>query len=477
MLTIEALEAALPLTEQLVNRSLSLQPIPNSPLEALFKEAVPAASPVISPNAEAGFPLSDLMYSILSASESSDPVTLVKPHSVVTDEIVGPLAAAVKNHVAHARTVVIPLVEELVQKTKEQIQAINPSSLLGMQVVMYSPPAPFLNSVFEASLRKYDTTSYDPAFSVKFSLPERSVEELKQLLATGSNGVDKDVQSWLAEKGDDWLAQLWQQFFVTREATTLHAFVTDAKAVGRAAADIDKLLAIHLFARNLYDNPPEGVAVSLKLFNQDMAELRNNSAVRLFLENEAYYADTEKRQLLIRSINGTVITVYATPYKTWLEAGGENEVLFGNYLSRQPVKTVAELDARRDELRSAWAKHVAIVTTAEANRRFLRVKEILMRVFREQVIQAEEVNLNKEAVLKRFEDEVNCLAESDLDNLFVLCTKLVCRTRFAHTDAEKILFGIDRVAKENPTLTVREAAAISVLEYIASWVASQFKLV
>ena len=77
----------------------------------------------------------------------------------------------------------------------------------------------------------------------------------------------------------------------------------------------------------------------------------------------------------------------------------------------------------------------------------------------------------------RFGELLEEVRENELDDLYSLALRLVCEARFSHTDARTILAGIERVKRENPSVDVREAAAISVIEYVATWASKQFRVV
>ena len=263
-----------------------------------------------------------------------------------------------------------------------------------------------------------------------------------------------------------------------QKASNMHAYISQTKSnYGRSAIDVNRLLAIHLIARNLFDNPPEGTSASLSTFNSIVAAIRDNAGTRLYFENQEYYDEIGKRKILIRSINGSKVTVNGEVYRTWINEGGENEILFGNSLMARPVMDVVTITEKKNEFINEWNRHCALISTAEANRKFVRMKEILLSSFRNQLIEDQDPELNREAILRIFQEKLQAIRESDLECLYTLSLRMICQSRFPQTDAEEILLGINRVAKENPKLELREAAAIAVIEYIATWIAQQMKVV
>ena len=67
------------------------------------------------------------------------------------------------------------------------------------------------------------------------------------------------------------------------------------------------------------------------------------------------------------------------------------------------------------------------------------------------------------------------LTISDFDDLSMLALRLICRSRFWNSDAEQILEGIARAKKSHPSIDTREAANISVRQYVARWIATMIR--
>ncbi len=475
MLTAEAVQSAIPLAQEFLGRGMSLVPVENTPLAALVKESMPAHNPNV---VDAEYAFSDAAFNVEFTANQKQPGTDLIPHDMVLDEIVPVVADTVRRAVSHARSTVVPQVEDLVNRVRTAVEQMTPSTLLGVEVIVFNPPKPLVNSVFENSIAKFSEANYDATVTLPFTMPELHEDELRKLIGTGANNLEKDIDEWLATCGVGFLHNVWAEFFMLQRASNMHAYISQTKSsVGRSAIDVDRLLAIHLIARGLFDNPPEGVTASLAVFNEVVTLIRNNSGTRLYFENQEHYDEIGKRKILVRSIIGNKVVVNGEIYKQWIAEGGENEVLFGNSLVKNPSRDVDSITAKKEDLLKEWNRHCAIVNSAEANRKFIRMKEILFAAFRNQLIDESDETLNREALLTAFKDQLQTISESELECLYTLSLKLICRSRYPQSDAEEILLTINRVAKENPKLEMREAAAVAVIEYIANWIAEQLKVV
>lgn len=475
MLTKDALTSALPLTEILDGSKLFVSAIPGTPLAELVKATRADDNFVVTEGTSFQPDVENIVY----IANAQDPVLKYAPHDMVMDDIADTAIKAVQGHIAFARNVVAPAIGELVTKVQQSLGEITASSLLGMEVVLWNPPKPLESSVLDASVSRFTSVAYDvPPLTMR--LPDRTGVEIMELLHTGTAGLDGDIDEWAAGKGEGFFINVWENLF-QQKPTEAHA--RGAKSFRDFTEDreigLDITLAVYLLARRLADEPLEGTEMNLSHFESLVIEFRNQSGMRLSHAIE----DLDKAVkfgFLVRSYTDRVTVVNGQVYRKWIEEGGENEVLFGNLLELPALTTVEQLNEKAAGLKAAWNHHCALTATVENNRRFIRTKDILLKTFAAQlsaITEGDEATLaNKTEVLKLFLMQLEVARESELQDLYTLCLRLVCRSRFVRTDAERILEGIERVKRENPSIDVREAAAVSVIDYVAYWVSAQFQV-
>ena len=486
MLKESALNASMPLATILDANDLIVTPIGGSPLEALvnatrsdtgFNIATPLDKD--TPDGVTVNTYTPDVKNIEFIANAKDPVLNVCQHDVIMDQIAEGVSESVKEHMIFAKNVVAPAVEELVVKTATTMREFTPSSLLGMEVVVWNPPKPLLNSSIEDAVKKFEELPFDvPAMNLK--LPNISATEIIDLMKSGSGGLDKDIAEWAAGKGDSYFINLWENVFQQKQADLKDTkLVTFREWIYGGQNDIDNALAIFLLARKLMDNPLPETEMNLVSFNKTIVEFRNHSAYRLFIALTEL-DNINKNGVLIRSVNKNVTTVNGSVYDSWITAGGENEILFGNSLNSSTIVSVQDFNEKGAELKALWNRHAVLTATVERNRTFTRTKEVLLKHFNEQmrtITEGDEATLeNRARITEAFEVCLQGLREDELNDLWDACLKLLCASRFAKTDTRRILLGIERVKKENPNIDVREAAAISVIEYVADWIASQLQV-
>ncbi|MEX5385595.1 hypothetical protein WCE10_21415, partial [Cronobacter muytjensii] len=170
--------------------------------------------------------------------------------------------------------------------------------------------------------------------------------------------------------------------------------------------------------------------------------------------------------ILVNSLAFNEIIVNTPVYNTWLENGGDNEVLFGMAMSGNPTFVLSAITERADEFRAIWRRQSQLITAADSNTRFNYLREQLVLCYESMLSQedhdghkhnAQEVH----AILKEFKNQLDQMTIQDTKDLYCLCLKLVCRTRFSKLPAERFLLKMDEVAKADPGLSPRETATIA----------------
>jgi len=138
-----------------------------------------------------------------------------------------------------------------------------------------------------------------------------------------------------------------------------------------------------------------------------------------------------------------------------------------------------------ETLKAAWTRLLTRTSAADRTERFTLLKQILNSEFRKSIndlkgdVDGPDASAAERAeVLKRFAQLVAALRPSDCTDLYVLCTKLVCRARFYKVpEAEEFFLQMMQIEKDEPGISPRDASTIATIDYIACWVAEQFKVI
>lgn len=418
-----------------------------------------------------------LLDGILYNTNSADPVTESIPHDEVQEELVKSLIPTITRQLSHVRNVVKPIVDNLGSTINAELSTRVDSALLSANIVEVSTPIVFTVPALVAEIEKYASVTYNPDLICKFVLPMMTEEALRQLIITNKPEVDAAVENWLATEGNGWLEKLYTDFFTSntsiRSIGNLHSFLRYQGTVyGRNLPNIDicRVTGLFLLANALYDNPPEGVDVKLMDYNTYISDLRDSLGALLNNERDEYYRSVVDERNMIICVEGNTTQVRGDLYNEYLAQGGDVDVIYGNGLREKPYIKVDELRENADALRSDWHRHVAICRQTEER----NVEVVTRRLFQSAIIDIiaslEGEDKSKAEVISRiWSQELEAMSNKEMNNVFDVATRLICRALFPHTDAEILINLINEVSEKNPDISPRDAVLVATINYIVKW--------
>jgi len=484
MLSIEALEASLPLSQLADKKGLVFNPVPNTPLAELFNASGILEQSEIERGEDGSHVIN--LNTISQRTNNAFPGTDYIKHNVVMDEVVAVAADAVKGQVNFARTVVSPVIQSIVEKTKIALSSGAASALANYRVELYRYPellfnAPFVNMVDNL---KGSNQSFVSPNNVSF--PMLSEEEVIELMKTGARNVDSSIDTWLAVTGNGFASMVWRKFFSNEKSmedisTTINGHLGRNALVQDGPNTQDMAVAIFLLANKLINNPIEGSNMGLANLNTALAAYREIAANYIAVSLEEI--DNQKKTgMMIRGRSGTVVSVNEHMYMDWLNQEGNcTEMVLGTLLQDTPILFLTDLESKRDVLCDNWERHVRLVKASELAEEHTQIKRLLLGYFTEhfksQLVDHPEFAQAVHKSIRDFEIELNKFTSDELRGVWVAATKAVCRAAYPASSAEEILVGMEEAAQQNPNTDPRELATIVVIRMVARWVAQQFNVI
>lgn len=470
MLSLKAIESAYVPAQNLDRKNISLTAGQGTPLGTLVSLTYLNHDPV---KTEDGYFVDT--HQMAAITNEGDPIAGYSEHTASMDEYATFLAEKLSSHIFRARTVVAPFVDEYATRLSQALSLIEGNPDNGIKIDTFRTPAPFLEpSLVESFMRSNDVQMR--SLPLDMDLPELSDNEILVLMQTGAASVDAAVLEHFSTKKTGWLAQQWRNIYVRDLSGIVANGGLDAYISGRQ--NVDTALFVFLTARRMWNAPIEGTNMPLDKFEELMCDYRDQAALRLCQEAAIIHRE-DKAGFLVRNIEGSAlgrrIVVNEVPYKEWLKAGGTNEALMGNALRGHPYMTSADLLENRVILEQTWERHYGANKALFEQRTFLKMREAVMVEYDALVAETSEDDfpLQERAVARALLLKLrNELGLADFDDLSALALRLICRSRFYNTDAEQILGGIARAKKSHPNIDTREAASISVRQYVGRWLAS-----
>lgn len=408
-------------------------------------------------------------------------------HTAHIDAIIDDVAKAVANHISFAKNVVTPAVKELAEYVLKGVSAvIDPFE--GFDIHQRNIPAPLTVKSFETALRsKAGNYIGEPRSYAR--LPAKTTEEIKELLVTGSRELDNAVSGWVTselEHHPEFLIDVWTNLFSQdSNAAPVKDNYTFTAGITNRAWGQDVAIVTYLLAAKMREEVPANTRQSLDSWQQCMDDYIEVAANRLVQEIDLLDSAVKSGQLVFdRRVDNKQLTVFAPVYTQWLKDGGSADVLLGMLMSTQKNTHIGLINELKSQYLDSWNRFSVVSTSRAANQVFTRFQEQLSLGFaagmRTSYPEEEEMQRNPDhlgTVSRLFDEQLKEITNADTENVYNTCMKLVCRSRFYYTDAEKILVGIESAMKANSKLTVDEAALVSITEYVSDYVADQLQLV
>lgn len=460
ILSRQAIEAAYPLAEAIEARGKIVVPVPGSLLQSLVNSAVGYLQYDIS---DAGNRSLNPNPVGLILNPEDDELKQVDELGLQMENAVHLIVDSLRNQMAFITNEASPLITDIAQNTLKAIEARNNSILRNANIVEVTYPDLMKNSAFLTLIDEFKDQVYNeniprPAFG------PRSPSELLEIMKVGANAIDKDVEAFMKQKGGEFFTKIWTEVFTDLGTRDL----SDVMAQDM----IDSSVAIFLMANGAQNEEVDNNRGSIRDFTTLLSYIRNRAA-RIASINARTFDGLKQLGTVYASAGGEDITVYDENYRSYLEQGGTIEAIIGSHVQGGRHRTITALLNNSTELVDEYRRYVAMQQTREQITRAANIRAALTDFFAEHV----KGKNNYSQLVSDFVARLGTYNDRDLDDLYVVVTKLVCDTLFSHTSAKTILLYTHDVLNDNPDLDVRVARTIAIKKYLDDYRNSELMLV
>ncbi len=473
MIEKDSVQASMDLARDAVQAGYMVVPQPNSPLYELVNTTKMVGGPLVQSMEN----LEEVPTTIHQNSNNID-------HNNRLDYFVKTVVEATNTHLSFIKNVVIAAVESTSKRVMAAVGAADLSPVAQFTVVEKSLPPPLAMDTFREAVAAKVTGSYlEPEKQLK--LEPKGPVELLDMLKTGSGLFDEEVIRWWNLKGDVFFVQLWENLFMSAHAAAPERIYTISEIFAHTDDGLDAAIAVFLIASKLQQDPPRSTDLSTLDLNNIIAQ-HQMYAARKITNSINEYADAGKNAVVVLGMVTLkkTITVYSPTYRAWLKDGGKPEVLFGLLINNGAEVTVAQLNDSRQKYLQSWEAFKIVTTSKFKNDQFSRFITELRTAFYQDMSGAVELERSYEQedpthlkkvgeYLEQQLSEVTTLDQADI----VRCVaRVVCKARYYHTDAYKVIVSIDEATRTDPNLSVEAAVSMASNEYVADFVAAQMRL-
>lgn len=400
-------------------------------------------------------------------------------HDSTMDTAIKKIAELVRGHIKFARSIAAPVVSEFGNLLTERLSNAVVSTAMDFKVVEAGAPIFMESERFQNEILFFgDKIAPVPLKQILFK--EQTYEQILELIKTGDNKLDTLIIAWLAEFDHTEVINMFNQLFGYND----NRAIPYNKIEQSSLFDTIKYLGfVYLVARKGYMDPREGtLGIQVSEFNIQCAGLRDwaAGALKRALSRLDLY-DRVGTLILHTDARSKTVTVYNRNYVKFLENGSVEEVL-ATLLVGGSILTLKDIEANREKLLQTWKSYHSLSVAEEQLKKFELFKEILKTSYfgikhefepaEMEYIQATPSFMNETE--KRVDAFINTLTIKDMDDVYGVALRLVCRVRFYYTSAEEILSNIDMVMKASgDKLEPREAGLIATIQYVAKFLATQ----
>lgn len=474
MLTKSSLNAAYPLAQKLASKGFALRALDQTPLSAVInacmnQRQVLAAGPKGMDTTECGSAGDQL----LEGSRFTDPMGVCE-HDEAMKGSVDLIKQAVEFNLNLARNVVNPIVKQVLEETQAYMDGVASAALAPMWIEPYYYKPIWDSPVLIELVSRYGNLPVSDYALRPLGLPQPA--SMLEALKTGAGMFDEDIAAFYDACGSEYVGGVWNAVFGASAATSLTAVLT------RRYSAFDAAILVFLFARRLQEDIPAGV-------NMDLAEWKAYISGIQAEAGHCVVRALKKRQLDLRVktlvFEGPVVTVASEAkgaicvvgdvYDQFIKEGGSPEVLFGAYASGSSVG-YNDLLSNKAVLLKNWQRAYALLQSEASFNRFNGLVGGLRSAVTNAINNADEdiLVVERSVLHERLKERLTHVKQKDLEDLYYVARKTVCRVMFPHTDAEQILLAIDASAAAHPELDIREAALLATIDFVSIWLAKLF---
>lgn len=500
MIHTQTIGVVYPLAELLAKKGVQVTAIETTPVDKLIGAGLLPVGTVLNKNDDGATVTAEFIPTIeekiLGGSLTKNAYGEVT-HDVVMDDLVESISKIVKANLDLSKNVVNPIVKAVVLETETFITAANNIRKTDIEVKAIFLPTIANSSILEELLSKYSEVPTDPTeLVVKFDATKYTggldKPALLALAKTGADSFDSELESLCKGLSEDYVVNLFKSIFIFAGVTEdggNWGIKTLKGLTYNGYADVNKFitpLLVHLWARKLAVEIPDGANVGLATYKAEMAKLVSQTAVRAYSALESFNRDIKANVLVFDMPTGSFgdttsstvcIKVLGEVYNKFLNAGGSPETLMGSFITTKETGYTKLLEGK-ETFEKEWTRREKILDTKVRLNHFNNAVEGLKRAVAIQIVDLdpELLPVPKAVLHERLNEAITLLYGNFYEDLWTYARKIVCNVMFPHTDALAILCAIDNVSKNSPEMEVREAALIATMEIVTDWVSKLLKV-
>lgn len=479
MIREETAHSLSPLLNKLEASGVRLKVMENTPLAELADATIAGMYSMepLNGSSDGSLPERDTISLLLEASREKNQDGICE-HDVVMDEVVETVAKTVSKNLDGARNIIVPKIKDVAEEAKKQFDEIGMRQVIPVAVAPDYLKDTWYNPFIAGMFEKFVDVEPENVDLIG-NFPDLTGADLQALMKNDTARWDEELAKFLGNFPDGYLEETYRRVF-SRRSDGAYTYLTELTNTSRG--DRDRTLLVHLMARRLLADVPEGVRMDIANYRLYLNRVIAQTGRACMRFREAREKEITRKTLVMRypipsisAVEDGEITVVGAVYKQFLEAGGSPEVILGAYATDRERDFTALLE-KAEAYKNAWLRYVRLFEKRVAENKLANTISSFRRAMINEInemAEDEELVIDADHAKQRLTDLLSSIKENDTDDFYIIARKLVCRVLYAHTDGEKILCAIDKITEDNPEMDIREAALLAMVDIVADWVSAQ----
>lgn len=401
------------------------------------------------------------------------------------------ISHSVTGTISFARNVVNPIITDVCDKIMNALDdagrggliarnsggqrfAMSNSSLV-VNILEKGPDSIYLDAVTEGEVSTRQKLPYQNISSPVFFPELTSAQLFEYFEANAESDFQRDVLDEVRNREDGYQLLL-DVYNDTYRFVPGRPTGTDIR---RLTGDLSLApLIVLALGTALAQDFPEGTQGSANTISETTARWVNQVKNIIAINIEVYKESLKDKSIVLSSnTENFEVNMYVNKenYNSYLEDGGSTEALLGASFTDKDYD-YDNLLVNRDKYEQAYERRVADAAAFNEANRLTIFKNTLRTEIYDHIFNCDETAIRPvipAEARQSLDDQMKKIFVDALDNPHHTVRHVVCNTLFTGTDAEEILVNIDSLCDKNENLSVRDAGALVVLDYLTKYLVAQ----
>ncbi len=404
-------------------------------------------------------------------------------HTAVMEEQVKVAAEIVRANILLAKDHVIPATKQVHEYydallADRAVDSHNPVSLVSKHWADV-----WGNSHLTGLTARFENVAFQ-TYVVPTGLPELTQPELREMIKSGIEGLDEDIDLWCKDANDTFLVDAYNKMF--RSGLEIGRGVGPTHVVPNTNITADDILLAHLVSMNFEEQLPDNTSMDLQKLRVVMSTVRRvtgHAINRCFEMRErsiryktlAY--DVRQVDYEYHNSGRPVALLNHDVYHRFLEEGGTPEVIMGAVLANAPIE-YDKLIEESDKYTRTFHTRMSILKQETAARVLAAHRESLLFALTRYVNECDEESLETprdemHACIKHNVSELS--KSSDFADSWKLIRCMVSEIMYSHTNVAMFLDAWDEAEENDSDLTPQECALQATIDFVGRWLSAQIQ--